>query len=137
VLGPVDHVGYLTDDLDAALDRLRGLFGMALARPVDLPQYSLTGVFLGAGSGVVEVFTFTDPALLAERLPRPGLAFDHAAHEVADIEAVAQALSGSGVRFSGPDRRGEITEPVVLGGVRHLWTIPETCAGQSLQLMQR
>jgi catechol 2,3-dioxygenase-like lactoylglutathione lyase family enzyme len=137
VLGPVDHVGYLTDDLDGALAELTGLFGMPVARRVDLPQYSLTGVFLGEGTGSVEIFTFTDPVTLEQRLPHPGLVFDHAAHEMSDIDAVAAALSGAGVRFSGPDRRERVTEPIVLGGIRHLWTIPETCAGQSLQIMQR
>jgi catechol 2,3-dioxygenase-like lactoylglutathione lyase family enzyme len=137
VLGPVDHVGYLTDDLDAAIAELTGLLGMQVARPVDLPQYSLAGVFIGDGSGCVEIFTFTEPALLEQRLPRTGTAFDHAAHEVKDIDAVAAALSGRGVRFSGPDRREEVTEPIVLAGIRHLWTIPETCAGQSIQILQR
>jgi len=137
VLGAVDHVGYLTDDLDAAIAELTGLFRMPVARPVELPQYSLTGVFLGEGSGSVEIFTFTEAGLLAQRLPHPGLVFDHAAHEVSDIDAVAAALAGAGVRFSGPDRREHVTEPILLGGIRHLWTIPETCAGQSLQILQR
>ena len=137
MLGPVDHVGYLTDDLDGALAELTGLLGMPVARPVDLPQYSLTGVFLGEGTGSVEIFTFTDPVMLEQRLPHAGIVFDHAAHEVSDIDAVAAALSRAGVRFSGPDRRERVTEPIVLGGIRHLWTIPETCAGQSLQIMQR
>jgi catechol 2,3-dioxygenase-like lactoylglutathione lyase family enzyme len=137
VLGPVDHVGYLTDDLDSATAELTGLLGMPVARPVDLPQYSLTGFFIGEGSGYIELFTFTDPALLEQRLQRPGTVFDHAAHEVKDIDTVAAALAGRGVRFSGPDRREEVTEPILLGAVRHLWTIPQTCAGQSLQILQR
>ncbi len=137
MLGPVNHVGYLTDDLAAAIAELTRLFSMPVARPVDLPQYSLTGVFLGEGTGTVEIFTFTDPALLEQRLPHPGIAFDHAAHEVSDIDTVAAALSAAGVRFSGPDRREQVTEPIVLGGIRHLWTMPDSCAGQSLQIMQR
>jgi len=137
VLGPLDHVGYLTSDLDGTVEEFRARFALDVVRPVDLPQYSILGLFLGSGSASVEIFTFTDAALLRERLGAERIVLDHAAHEVRDIDAAAAALGAAGVRFCGPDRRNEVTEPIQLGAVRHLWTVPDSACGQSIQLLQR
>lgn len=137
MLGAVDHVGYLVRDLDAAVAEFSERFGLEVVRPVVLPQFSILGQYLGQGSGSVELFTITDDALLAERLAGERIVLDHAGYEVADIDAVAAAWHERGVRFSGPDRREEVHEPILLGGVRHLWTVPATSCGQSIQLLQR
>jgi catechol 2,3-dioxygenase-like lactoylglutathione lyase family enzyme len=137
VLGALDHVGYLVRDLKAAVDEWTERFALEVVRPVELPQYSILGQYLGEGTGSVELFTITDARLLEERLGKHAILLDHAAYEVADINAVATALHERNVRFCGPDRRDEIREPLVLGGVRHLWTVPHTSGGQSLQLLQR
>ncbi len=138
VLGPLDHVGYLVLDLDAALAEWKQRFALEIVRPVELPQYSILGHYLGQGSGSVELFTITDERLLEERLGGHSILLDHAAYEVGDLDAVAAAMHERGVRFTGPDRREEVREPIVLGGgVRHLWTVPDTSCGQSLQLLQR
>ena len=137
MLGALDHVGYLTADLDGAVAEFTDTFGLTVARTIDLPQFSIVGVFLGQGTGSVELFTITDPALLEQRLDGRRILLDHAAHEVDDIDVVAGVLARAGVRFSGPDRREEVTEPFELGGLRHLWTLPETSCGQSIQILQR
>ena len=59
------------------------------------------------------------------------------AYEVTDIDASAAAMRAAGARFCGPDFREEFFEPVELSGVLHLWTIPKTTHGQSIQLLQR
>jgi catechol 2,3-dioxygenase-like lactoylglutathione lyase family enzyme len=133
----VDHVGYLVRDLDVAVAGFVERFELEVVRPVVLPQYSILGHYLGEGSGSIELFTITDEALLDERLGEHSILLDHAGYEVGDIDAVAAELSARGVRFSGPDRREQVSEPIELGGIRHLWTVPETSCGQSLQLLQR
>jgi catechol 2,3-dioxygenase-like lactoylglutathione lyase family enzyme len=137
MLGPVDHVGYLVRDLHAAVEEWVQRFGLEFVRPVELPQFSISGQYLGEGSGSVELFTITDAQLLDRRLGDASILLDHAGYEVPDIDALAAAWYDRGVRFSGPDRREEVREPIELGGVRHLWTIPSTSCGQSLQLLQR
>jgi catechol 2,3-dioxygenase-like lactoylglutathione lyase family enzyme len=137
MLSAVDHVGYLVRDLDVAVAEFSERFGLQVVRPVVLPQYSILGQYLGEGTGSVELFTITDEQLLAERLGEQSIVLDHAAYEVADIDAIATAWQGRGVRFSGPDRRDEVHVPILLGGVRHLWTVPQTSCGQSIQLLQR
>ncbi|HST56427.1 MAG TPA: VOC family protein [Solirubrobacteraceae bacterium] len=137
MLGPIDHVGYLARDLEATVAEFSALFGLPLARRLELPEFSLLAAFLGEGQGSIEVFTFTDPELLDARLGGARVLLEHVAHEVADIDALAASMRGRGVKFAGPDRRVELSEPLQLGGVRHLWTIPETCGGQTIQLLQR
>jgi catechol 2,3-dioxygenase-like lactoylglutathione lyase family enzyme len=137
MIGALDHVGYLTADLDAALEEFTAVLGLPVARHFERPEFSLVGVYLGPGEGNVELFTFTDPELLERRLGAQRIALDHFAYAVADIAAVATQLRAGGVRFSGPDLRGELHEPVDLGGILYLWTVPESSAGAAIQLMQR
>jgi catechol 2,3-dioxygenase-like lactoylglutathione lyase family enzyme len=137
MLGRIDHVGYLTDDLERGISVFAERFGADIVRRFERPQFSLQGAYLGADGGNVEVFTFSEPELLRARLGEHGLVLDHVAHEVEDIRAVQAALASTGTRFSGPDLRGELAEPVDLGGVLHLWTAPQTSDGVALQLMQR
>jgi hypothetical protein len=137
VLGPVDHAGYLFRDLSAGVALMQATFDLPVVRAFELPQFALEGTFLGEGTGSVEVFAFTDPALAASRLGDARSVLDHVAYRVRDITAAAETLGSSGVSFSGPDLRGEVTQPIDLGGVHHLWTVPKTTGGLCLQLIQR
>jgi catechol 2,3-dioxygenase-like lactoylglutathione lyase family enzyme len=123
-----DHVGYLVRDLDAGIAFVAKAFGRSVTRTVDRPQWGLLGAYLDE----IEVFTFTDPALLDERIGAGVDAkLDHLAYRVDDIRAEMAALAGAG--FSGPDLRGTVDEPFDLGGTLHVWT---TANGLGLQLMQ-
>jgi catechol 2,3-dioxygenase-like lactoylglutathione lyase family enzyme len=122
----IDHVGYLVRDLEAGLARVTSTFAAEPTRPVDRPQWSLLGWYVGT----VEVFTFTDPELLEERLGGAEGRLDHLARAVADLRAEMARLPGP---FSGPDLRGEVDEPFDLGGTLHVWTVLD---GLGLQLIQ-
>jgi catechol 2,3-dioxygenase-like lactoylglutathione lyase family enzyme len=136
MLGPVDHVGYLARDLDGAVERFAARFSLTVRRRFERPRFALRGVYLGAGAGDVELFSFTEPELLEQRLGASDLLLDHIAYTVPDILACSERMRQEGVRFCGPDQREELPEPIDLGGTLHLWTVPETCWGQSLQLLQ-
>jgi catechol 2,3-dioxygenase-like lactoylglutathione lyase family enzyme len=137
MLGELDHVGYLAADLDTAVAEFQALFDLPIVRRFERPQFSLHGIYLGSGEGHVELFTFTDEELIERRLGAAGLRLDHVAYRVADIDATFGRLRSAGVRFCGPDMRVELHEPIELGEVRHLWTLPETALGQSIQLIGR
>lgn len=130
------HVGYLAADLDAAVQDLQSALGLTVARTLELPQFSLTAVFLGAGSGNVEIFTFTDSALLDARLAGRALVLDHAALIVDDIRARMAAMAAAGTRFAGPDGRGRGEEPFELGGALHAWSVAGAGTPWSMQLIQ-
>lgn len=136
MLETIDHVGYLVRDLDSAVADVQRRLGVEVVRRFERAQFSLVGCYLGSGTGDLELFTFSDPEIQAERLGERELVLDHVAWRVPDIAALQARLAAEGVRFSGPDLRGELTEPVDLGGALHLWTVPETCGGQALQLIQ-
>ena len=137
MLGPVDHVGYLVAEFEPGIAWMQDACGLEVVQRFERPQYSLVGAYMGEGTGQVEVFSFTDPQLLEQRLGDPQRRLDHVAHLVADIAASAERLRAAGVRFAGPDLRDELYDAVDLGGVLHLWTQPQTCGGICLQLMQR
>lgn len=137
MLGPVDHVGYLARDLEASVAAAQRQLGVPVVRRFERPQFDLQGVYLGAGRGEIEIFSFTDPELTRRRLGGRELLLDHVAYEVLDIAALSARMREEGVRFCGPDMREELPEAVDLGGVLHLWTVPESFCGQSIQLMQR
>ena len=137
MLGALDHVGYLARDFERSVAEVSERLQMPVVRRFERPQFSLVGAYLGEGDGSLEVFSFTDPELLRERLPEEELVLDHVAYATPDIHAVAAGLRARGVRFSGPDLRGDLTEPADLGGVLHLWTVPSSCGGQAFQLLQR
>jgi hypothetical protein len=122
--------------LERAAEGFATRFSLQVIRRFERPQFALQGVYLGAPHGDVELFSFTEPELLQRRLGDEELLLDHVAYAVTDIAALCERMSGEGVRFCGPDLRDELTEPVDLGGTLHVWTVPETCWGQSLQLLQ-
>jgi catechol 2,3-dioxygenase-like lactoylglutathione lyase family enzyme len=137
MLGRIDHVGYLAGDLEASVDAMVGKLALPVVKRFERPQFDLVGVYLGEGHPGIEIFTFTDPQLTARRLAGGGdLSLDHVAYVVDDIERVCAGLRERGVRFCGPDNREELPGPVDLGGVLHIWTVPATSCGQSLQLIQ-
>jgi len=125
----IDHVGWLVRDLDAGVARVTQAVGAEVDRTVDRPQWSLFGYYVGT----LEVFTFTDPELLDERLggADTNAKLDHVAYAVADIDAAMKRLPGA--RFSGPDLREEAREPFDLGNARHIWTVVD---GLGLQLIE-
>jgi catechol 2,3-dioxygenase-like lactoylglutathione lyase family enzyme len=136
MFGPFDHVGFLVRDLDAALEQARVLFALPVARTVELPQFGITAAFLGEGSGTLEIFTIAEGELIDARLGSDERRIDHVAFRVDDLDGLAAMLRAGGARFSGPDRRGEISEPLELGGARHLWTVPQSTAGLAVQLTE-
>jgi len=137
MLGELDHVAYLAGDLETAVAEFQALFDLPVVRWFERPQFALQGVFLGAGEGNVELFSFTEDELIERRLGSARVRLDHVGYRVADIDATVARLRERGVRFCGPDMRVELHEPLELGGTRHLWTLPETTLDQSIQLMGR
>jgi methylmalonyl-CoA/ethylmalonyl-CoA epimerase len=91
-----DHVGWLVRDLDAGQALVTTALGAGVDRTVDRPQWSLYGYYVGA----LEVFTFTDPQLLDERLGKGVDArLDHVAYAVDDIRAELAHLKAEGAEL--------------------------------------
>lgn len=137
MLDKLDHVGYLARDLEGAVGEFCARLGIENVRRFERPQLGLLGAYIGAGSGSIEIFSFTDPELQEEILGSHEVLLDHVAFEVEDIAATEASMRSTGVRFCKPDQREKLSEPIELGGILHLWTRRETTCGQSMQLLQR
>jgi catechol 2,3-dioxygenase-like lactoylglutathione lyase family enzyme len=136
MLGRLDHVGYLVSDLAAAEAEFVETLGQPVVQRFERPVFSLFGIYLGE-AGELELFTFIDHELLSSRLGDEHVRLDHIAYETHDIATAAASLAARGVRFTGADRREEVTEPFDFDGVLNLWTVPETSGGAALQILQR
>lgn len=134
MFGEFDHVGWIVRDLDGAASWARESLGLDLARTATLPQYGIDAYFLGPGSGTLEIFTLADPALLEARLEGQPRRLDHVAFRVSGLDALIANLRASGARFCTPDRSQELAEPIEVGTMRQLWTVPESTGGLALQL---
>jgi len=129
------HVGYLARDLDRAVERAQEVFQLPVARTLELPQFDLSAVFLGPGTGTVELFTFREAELLERRLGDRELMLDHTAVLVHDIRSRMASMAELGSIFSGPDGRETVSEPFELGGALHAWSA-RGADGWSVQLIQ-
>lgn len=136
MFGDLDHVGLIVRDLDASVARARASFDLPIARTAMLEQWGVEAVYLGEGTGSLELFTLADAALRDARLAGGEQRLDHVCYRVDDLEALARTLRAAGVRFTGPDRQGEIDEPIQLGTTLHYWTQPQSSGGLALQLSQ-
>ncbi len=86
MFGPLDHIGFLVRDVDAAVTQAQASFGLPIARHSELEQYSIRATFLGEGTGTLEIFTFTDPEVLEARLDGADRRIDHVAVRVGDLD---------------------------------------------------
>jgi len=129
----IDHVGYLVRDLEAGTELVTESFAAEVTRKVDRPQWQLFGYYVGD----IEVFTFTDAALLDAHLGADVEGkLDHIAHAVDDIEDEMETLRSLGATFCGPDLREDVDEPFDLDGTLHVWTRPLSTQGLGLQLIE-
>ena len=130
----LDHVGILVEDLEAACAFARDVLGLGEPTEVRVDRFGLSAAFFDLGAARLEFVRFDEPG---DRLaPGQRARIDHVAVEVEDLEAQADRLAAHGVRFQGPVRPDEVTEPVEMRGRRHLWTVPDTAGGFMLQLTE-
>ena len=102
MIGTVYHTGYLTDDLDRAVEFYRSTFG---AR-VDREMVGASGdrmVFVQFGESEVELIVPADGSRLGGRT---GLLIDHVGYYVADFDAALASLAAKGIRFATPEPTG-------------------------------
>ena len=139
MLTAINHVGYLTADVDTTVERLTAAHGLHLDRRFALPQFELDGAFLSlpAGGPRVEVFTFDDAALVHSRLGEDAVRLDHVAYDVEDADAAVAALRAQGFRIVTPDLRDALSAPVVLAAsARHAWAHQPALPGWAIQVVQ-
>jgi len=102
----IDHIGILVADLDAAVERLKPLFGDRI-RTRELVDVGLRVAEFQAANVTVELLQYTGPAEFARRVMGERVGLNHVSARVADLEASLAALTAAGLKpMEGFPRRG-------------------------------
>jgi methylmalonyl-CoA/ethylmalonyl-CoA epimerase len=131
VLGPINHVGYVVADLDAALARLAAVFDLSPTVREVMPEQGVEAALCGTGPGAVELIQPLDPeGAIARFMQSRGEGFHHVAFEVPDLEAALADLRGRGAELIDErPRRG-------LGGHLVAFVHPRSALGVLTELIQ-
>lgn len=120
----IDHTAIVVADLDEAIHRYQGLFGLDLADRALIADQGIEMAFLVAGGSAIELITPTgSDSGVARFLERRGESLHHVAFLVDDLEAELDELHAAGIPLidNAPRRgaHGEVAfiHPKGTGGV--------------------
>lgn len=131
MIGRIDHIGVVVDDLEEAKRFVGDTLGFELTRELDLPDRGIKAAFLAGGPVSLELIEVSAPEARRQRLGTDAEArLEHVAIEVDDLDAAARELRARGVRTT-------TDQPAVTAGVASLWTVPATSDGVVYQLLCR
>lgn len=102
----IDHVGILVADLEAALERLKPLFG-APEKVKELADAGLRVAEFHAANVTIELLQYTGDAQFARRVMGERLGLNHISARVDDVERSLAALAAAGLKpMEGFPRQG-------------------------------
>lgn len=91
----IDHIGILVADLDAALERLKPLFGNP-AEVRELADVGLRVAEFHAANVTIELLQYVGEAQFARRVMGERLGLNHISARVEDVERSLAALAAAG-----------------------------------------
>ena len=96
----LEHIGIAVDDIDAALDRFRSLFGAVPYKTEDVVSEGVRTHFLDAGGTKIELLEATSPeSPIARFIARQGPGLHHLAFAVEDASAMHAHAAALGLRL--------------------------------------
>lgn len=96
----IDHVAFVVDDIEEALEFWHDILGLDLSHVEDVPDEESVVAFLPASESEVElVRPTTDGSGVARYLKKQGPGMHHICFEVYDIEETLDHLKSKGVRL--------------------------------------
>ena len=121
----VHHIGIAVDDLDAAVERYRSLFGATVEHRERVEDQGVEAASLHVGGSRVELLAALGPDTpVGKFLAKRGPGMHHVAFEVADVAAELERLRAEGVQLiDEAPRRGmfglqvAFVHPEATGGV--------------------
>ena len=128
-IGALHHVGIVVKDLAATESFLTDVLRLPVARRVGEAGSPLQMVFFDAGTVLIELVQFADPAIASARLGDRDAVIDHIALEVPSLDHARDLLATHGVATV---QDAPLVTPV---GQTH-FTRTDTSAGISWQLLQ-
>jgi methylmalonyl-CoA/ethylmalonyl-CoA epimerase len=105
-MGAIHHVAMAVEDLEAAVETYRQLFGAEVELRGTLDDQGVEAVFLRLGSGRVELLAaLGEDTPVGRFLARRGPGMHHVAFETADVAAAARELARAGANVIDPEPR--------------------------------
>lgn len=100
MLTDVDHVGIAVEDLEAAVERYRSIFGLEPAHREVVQSQGVEEVLFRVGTSYVQLLGALGPDTPVGRfLAKRGPGVHHVAYRVADVAAALDRLRAEGVRL--------------------------------------
>ena len=93
------HIGYQTDDIDAAISFYETVFGGKLKQQILGPDGTTKMAFVKIGESEIELIEPSDKSRLGGKT---GLILDHVGYAVKDIDAAIAILKSKGIAFQNP-----------------------------------
>lgn len=91
----IDHIGIVVADRDAAVDKLRPVFGDDVTLK-ELPDVGLRVAEFRTANLTVELLEYVGDARFARQVMGDRLGLNHVSTRVADVESAMAALAGKG-----------------------------------------
>jgi methylmalonyl-CoA/ethylmalonyl-CoA epimerase len=102
----IDHVGIAVSDLDHAIARYEGTFGMPVVHRETVEEQGVDAVLLDVGDGHVELLAPLGPETVVGRfIAKRGEGLHHVAYRVADIDAALDGLRAAGLELIDAEAR--------------------------------
>ena len=96
----LDHVGIAVGELGAALDFYRGVLGLEVETPEEVPSQRVRAHFIPVGESTLELLEATaDDSPIAKFVAKRGPGLHHVCLRVDDIKAALVELKSRGVRL--------------------------------------
>jgi methylmalonyl-CoA/ethylmalonyl-CoA epimerase len=106
VLGRIDHIGVVTDDLDGAIALYEAKLGMPVAHRETVESQGVEAVLLDVGEGHVELLRpLGEDTPVGKYLAKKGPGLHHVAYAVGDIDSVLGELKDRGVELIDSEAR--------------------------------
>ncbi len=130
-LGLIHHVGYVVEDIDAAIPVYAERFGMDVTIRETMPDQGVEAVLLGDGPSYVELIAPTDPSGgVARFLAKRGPGMHHVAFAVPNLQdALGDLAAGGAELIDAAPRRG-------LGGHMVAFIHPRSSGGVLTELVE-
>lgn len=94
----VDHISFVVEDLDAALEFYVDTLGLPVIKREDSELHGVKAAFLRAGDVMVEIIEPLSEGPLMDFLRKRGPGFHHLAFEVPDLPEALRIVTDAGYR---------------------------------------
>lgn len=117
MIGNLNHVALVVDDLNAAVDNWKNMLGATVSKPHALPEHGVTVVFIDLPNTKIELLEpLGDGSPVSRFLEKhTGGGMHHICFEVTDIVAARDELIAKGARIlgNGEPKIGAHGNPVI------------------------